>query len=311
MWKLFSALVRERLLGVLLFAALMLLALAALRPRDVAGLHPDVFWARKISWRHCADIVLAGDSRTCSGVSPRVVAEAFPGQRILNFSFDNVAFSPEYLAGVEAVLDPASRRKVVVLGLTPHSLTGRSADRFGFVQKKEGRRRGLVHRLRNLQPVWLYYVTEPIPLDKALSMIFTSWRVTRHERKYWPDGWVASRLTPERPEEGFAAADRWYKEGRAQPWAAEPLLEKVKFWRAAGIAVFGFRPPTSKELAATEDRLSGFDEAAFARRFEAAGGRWLAFPSGAYHTYDSSHLDREAAVAFSRALGRSLVGGGL
>jgi hypothetical protein len=55
-----------------------------------------------------------------------------------------------------------------------------------------------------------------------------------------------------------------------------------------------------------EERESGFEEAAFVRRFTSAGGVWLRFPPGRYFSYDGTHLTRDSAVRFSRDLAERL-----
>ena len=52
-----------------------------------------------------------------------------------------------------------------------------------------------------------------------------------------------------------------------------------------------------------ENRVSGFDEPAFAAAFQAAGGLWIHdLDQAAYLSFDGSHLDETAARQLSRDL---------
>jgi hypothetical protein len=55
-----------------------------------------------------------------------------------------------------------------------------------------------------------------------------------------------------------------------------------------------------------EAEFAQFEEAAFICKFENAGGTWLALDQTGYHTYDGSHLHREAAEKFSSDLAQKI-----
>ena len=126
--SLLSRLLGERtaLAGVLSVLAILLggWAIPDFEPGRVrySGLVREEYWRIKMNWHHCADIVLAGDSRIQVGVSPERMNRQLPGLRILNYGFGRVGYSQEYLRAVEALLDPASSDRTIVLGITPSAL---------------------------------------------------------------------------------------------------------------------------------------------------------------------------------------------
>jgi hypothetical protein len=296
----------ERMLHALLTVLVAFLLIGWARPKNISGMSPGSFWAGKLGWHGCADLVLGGDSRTYVSVAPSVLRKNLPGRTVLNFGFDNAGFSREYLAALEAVLKPAAGRKTIILGITPHSLTPDTRGRF---QYRKTRRHARVPFLSSGRPAgspWFDNLTEPIPLEDAVFLLAAPARVPRHQREYHADGWLASRLSPEEPENGFAVARRWYRNNRVDPSMVADLLDQVGAWAHQGIRVYAFRPPTTAAMIRFEDPLSGFDQESFIRQFEAAGGHWLDLDQTRYHTYDSSHLDRDAARAFTKDLARLL-----
>ena len=80
------------------------------------------------------------------------------------------------------------------------------------------------------------------------------------------------------------------------------LITQTGEWTSRNIRVFACRLPTSLEMEALEDSLTGFDEQAFAESFQAVGGIWLPVTKDKYETYDGSHLRLEEAQEFSRDL---------
>jgi hypothetical protein len=120
------------------------------------------------------------------------------------------------------------------------------------------------------------------------------------------DGWVASTRNPETPNACVADSRRILRVNPIDNATVGRLLDAVRRWRAAGIRVYAFRPPTTAEMLAAEQVCAGYDEAALAEAFEAAGGRWIDMDQTAYHSYDGSHLTRTAAEQMSRDLARAI-----
>ena len=286
---------------VAVLASVLIAATAAVqRPQD-AGLQTDNFWAMKLGWSACADCVLAGDSRVGTGLSPAAMAGLLPGRRVLNFGFDSARYSDDYLDAIERVLDGTSGRRTIVLGVTPMSLLPADAGGGGFERLRKD-----TGRLSRFALVTLRAgrVLEPVRLD-TLARDLDPWHERNVVTTRWPDGWIA--YSPPRGRSFVVhVLETTFGSQPIAPATVECLLARVGTWTAAGIEVYGFRPPTCPETIDVETRLSEFDEQEFVRRFEAAGGKWMAIASLAYDSSDGSHLYPEAAVALSQDVARAV-----
>jgi hypothetical protein len=298
-------LLRERMVLALALAAAMAAAIGGLRGHVVTGMHEDAFWAMKVDWRRCADAVLAGDSRVLLGLSPAEMAGDLPALRVRNYAFAGMGYSADYLRAVEGVLDPASRRKVIMLGVTPHSLSRGATEENGFIEhtSQPANRRAVTRAfgevLRFFRRLSVYELSYALGLPKG-KVIYC-----HYER----DGWAGFRQVPPDPRETLGLYRKLFdpaRHGPASEEVAAGLIEAVRRWRRAGIEVYGFRPPSTPAMVALEREVAGFDEGAFVAAFEAAGGTWLRLEPLDYRTYDGSHLERDEARAFSRRFARKL-----
>jgi hypothetical protein len=290
------------LLGKTVQTLLLGLALIALggsvRPAcEHSGVPDSVFWARKLGWHCCADVVVLGDSRAFRGLSPAAMAEELPGLRVLNYAFSANGYTPEYLAAAAQVLDPASRTRALVICVTPRTLTPSALSSNGF--------RDLTRR----QPAELWLAAHggrlpdllaPYEFPDILAALRGGKRKVVYENEYQPDGSIASTRDPEDQTLQLADYEAIFRAGPANPAAAEALLKQVRAWRQAGILVYGLRPPVGAEMYELEQRLSGFDALHFPRRFAGAGAVWLELDPLKYHTYDGSHLRADSADQLSR-----------
>ena len=292
----------DRTTGTILLSGALVLCLGALRDEGNSGLHVKQFWDRKFQWAHGADVVAAGDSRVLCGVSPAIVSEGLGGLRVRNFGFNGAVWSREYFDAIEVVLDPAARRRMILLGISPHSCTPRMARHNGFHQRRDdAASRSALYR--RFDSVLLFF--EPMSIKDTLRRTLRH-TPHRYRRQYTPDGWAATVRIQDMPHR----AVRWYQElFRGNPVSDEitaELMGRVARWRGRGIGVYGFRVPSTPELVALENRVSGFDEAAFVADFKAAGGVWIEMDQGAYPSFDGTHLNRTGAERLSRDLGEKV-----
>ena len=270
----------------------------------VRGPLPDVayedafFDYQKLTWKENAEVVMLGDSRTLVGLSPSVMASELKPRRIRNFAFAAAGYSSDYLNAAEKVWDPATDRKIAILGITPRSLRQLSLKSNQFVASSASLTSTNVWKAR-----WLGWAkTTWAPLDRQfLNQIISGVRYDASEHRS-SDGW----LEPRTSHIGHAESLNYYKQARKDPISneiVEGVLAKVREWNARGIQVFGFRPPTCAAMESLED---DFSEQAFAQAFEAAGGYWLTPSSEGLVTFDASHLDRDSAREFSARMARAI-----
>lgn len=288
-----------RLLAPLVLAGLLVLWTGFYRPRDETGVPLEQFWRMKMDWQHCADCVLAGDSRVLISVPPASVATGLPHLRVLNAGYSGAAYTPAYITRLTRILDPHSPDRSLVLGITPRSFT-RFAARFGDFDRRVGRSdlRWIEAEMR-----WNF---ERIQLKDLLSDVLPTRPIVRDFRHYCRDGWAAM-FVENAP--GLGALDHYqelFSSEDVLPEWIDALMAAVQQWTADGIRVYGFRPPCAPEMLALETRLSTFSEDDFIRRFEEAGGIWIYVEQTAYPTFDGSHMPWPTALEFGRDLGRAL-----
>lgn len=278
------------------FALLLLSIIGHIRPNDETGMAADFFWVSKAAWRQCAEIVLAGDSRICIGVSPCEMRRFLPGARILNYGFLGAGYSKTYLDALEQVLDSTSSQRIIILGITPLSLTNGSCinSRFVSTYGKFSKWKTNVYKYFSV----LFHCIRPLEYTEVL-------RKVKYHRKFYEDGWAACYRDPEDRNESiphYTQIFRDDKNGTVSQDVIDRLMNAVSQWHNSGITVYGLRMPSSFQIIELENSYSMFDEADFKDRFVHAGGKWLDFDQYSYDSYDGSHLHQDAALRLSREL---------
>lgn len=297
-------------LRTLVLSIPIVIAVGMLRPAprsEVAhsGVHRKRFWAQKASIRGSVRIALAGDSRVYQGLSPDEIARTLAADgrdsgAIHNLGFSGVCLCGPYLAYVERALAPGSPR-MVVLGITPHSLTEHAANANGYLSELARPRAEVLERTY-LAP--LFDFLEPISLDTLRG---TKDDDERYRAHYWPDGWVSA--TPIGRQDPSAAVHEYrptFTTFKVSAALVDALVDTIARWRADGVAIVAFRPPVSAEMRHLEDELAGYDEETLRSRLGKVGAAYLAFDDARYTSYDGSHLEETSARALSRDLAAHL-----
>lgn len=287
----------ERVLLGLLCAAVLTVGMGALRPKEKSGLYEHVFWIRKIEHRHNADLVAGGDSRVVMGIDPQAMTAELPELRIVNYGFNGTGFSQDYLDAIERVLDPHSQTRIILLGISPRSLSNDAAQRnmFTAVRDKPATERFMI---RHFPGVLRFF--EPLSFKDAWHGLVPSAKQSWFYEDYRPTGWVDADKSPRRPDQKLDNYIAEFKKNPVTPAVQQQVMEQVRQWTQQGIVVYGFRPPTTAKMVAIENEHSGFDHAAVRAEFTSAGGRWIPLPQDdTYPSYDGSHLCGEAAQKLS------------
>jgi hypothetical protein len=293
-----------------LVAAGMIALLGLARPNSpdikISGMDDDAFWAIKYNQKAVADIVIAGDSRALCDVAPEEMKKAIKGKRIYNFAFVGADFNSRYYDAVESVLDPKSRERVIVFGVSSRGLLNlHNNNKFEETAKTSGFDRFI---LAHFERAWSFikpYSTYPL-LDrfdrKGDSSVFYL--------KYYYDGWQATNRIPPDLEHDTKAYRADFKSGhRVSPELEKELAKRIRTLSKKGICVFAFRPPASAEMQALENGIGGYGEKRIANLVTSAGGRWIRVDPSPYQTHDGSHLTEDEARAFSKELAVSLKSG--
>ena len=262
------------------------------------------FWVVKTHHEGQYDMLILGDSRAYRGISPADMGAALPGWRLFNLGYSSAGFGPLLYAQVPRRLDPAGAR-VLLLAITPWSLTASAAANDHLRQELERplaerwQRRYVNYYLQGFSPV------RPSAIWQALRGTTPRPAAYYYQSFDEAGGWMPSRLEPPQPRKALGPYRAEFQQEQVSPDLVAALLAQVRAWTAAGIRVYGCRPPTPPEMTALEDTLSGLDMGALARDLAAAGGTWLDLP-GTFASYDGSHLIDTAARRYARLLGEAI-----
>jgi hypothetical protein len=294
----------DRTFRTLMLAGTLVVIMGSSRPDNNHGLYPNEYWVRKAEWEKCADIAMAGDSRVLCGLSPGEMQKHFPGKRIYNYGYGSAWFSKEYMDKVGGLLDPNGQDKTIILGISPHSLITHEADAGNF-----GEVRSMSYRDRFMQIHFagLIRFFDPLTFSSAIDGTFPSLAESHTERSFCPDGWLAVHKVPDSIAKTLRNYKLYYEAGQADPENIDNLIEYVEGWVGQGISVYGFVPPTCREMYELETAMSGFDEEDFIRRFENAGGVWIYIEPVSYHSFDGSHLQDDSAIQLTNDLCEKII----
>jgi hypothetical protein len=295
---------KDRTTRTLLLTGLLMSIMGSSRPVKSHGLYFSQYWAIKGGWNKCADMVLAGDSRMLAGLSPSGMRKYFPGARIYNYGFGAAWYSNEYMDKLESLLDPNSKNKTIIMGISPHSLTKRDPDTGDFFTIYSQTER---ERFINIHLAALINFFGPLSFKDALKGRFPSLAENFTERTLYPDGWIAAFRDPNSIKNALRQYTSFYKQRLVDPCNIKNVTRHIKRWTSLGIKVYGFIPPTCKEMYQLESTVSGLDQQDFVNKFEAAGGMWIDIDPTAYHTFDGSHLQVDGARKLTKDMCEKMI----
>lgn len=271
----------------------------SLRPRQDEGLYEGQFWSQKLSWHNCADMVIAGDSRTFLGVSPARMNKVMTDLTILNFGFQANCYTREYLDATENVLRKDGQQKTIVLGINPHSLQASLAQTGGYYMYCQ---KSTINNLLDIHLPFIRHATANTTIDIMLESLDSRPRKVTYYSKFHADGWNAYNRIPRAEVGPLEQYRQIFADEKISPAIIENILSFTRKWTAQKIRVFGFRQPCSAEMLELENQISGFDQQKFVVDFEAAGGVWLDLEQTGYEDYDHVHLSPQGALEFSHDL---------
>lgn len=264
----------------------------------------ESFWMEKTFPHQKYSMVIVGDSRGYRGISPQAMEEVLKDFKIHNFSYSSGGLSSNLINHVLHYLDKKAEKKVVVLAVTPHSLTREASKNAHFFENlKKGPEnifdKYITHFFKNY-----FYAYK---FDEALKLLGgkkVKVKNIDYQQKYFDDGWVAS--SKRQPTlEAISIYRDIYIRYQVDPKVVSSLMATVKKMINKGIEVIAFRVPTSREMYQLEQEISGFDEAQFKELFKNAGGQWISLPAEGT-TYDGSHLNESSAIEFSKKLAEKI-----
>jgi hypothetical protein len=284
---------KTKIIGTLISSFVLTIALAFSLPRpENRSIMRQWFWLNKTYRLSDAELIIAGDSRAYRGIDPKSFGDDLNS---INLAYSAAGFSKEYLDFVCAHFHENGKEKVLILGLTPFSFTptalkNEHLESF-LIMSAFQRNKGLY-----INPTLQLF--EPRTVED-LYPINTSENYTE---VYHKNGWMESNDLPGDSLSALKSYQSIFDENRVQESAVSYLMIRVDSLRKAGVTIIGLRPPTTPQMRALEDSISGYNEQALKHQFEAAGGLWIDVKDEYFATYDGSHLRPADARRLSKTI---------
>lgn len=294
---------RERIIWSLFIALLVLIMANIILAKKTPSDNKKLFWMAKTHAPQHYDIVVIGDSRIYRGISPEAIASAVQGAEVLNFGYSSAGFSNRYLDAATQKLRKTARHPVVVIGITPHSITPKAWLNEHFEEQSSINREEIIEQLYFGDILQRFPSISPAGLRNYIK--------NKHKRenyiqRYTPNGWIASDYRVRDTTYALQSYMAVFQNNKSSNYLLEQLAEKIEKWRLKDISVFVFRPPATVTMHQLENIASGFDEKAVIRRLKKAGAVWIETDSLQLTSYDGSHLTKESAEKLSIYIGKQI-----
>jgi hypothetical protein len=209
-------------------------------------------------------------------------------------------------AGVEKLASGGDR--IVLLSVSPFSLTSEGCSNEHFKGERRRTREEIVEALYFGELMSFFEPLDPLELlsGKYQEALGAQLSETYYHEDYQPTGWVASWKKKWDTSHALQSYQDTFERTDLDADCVAGVLTTVRELAQRGYRVYGVRPPIHTQLLALEESfLRGrFEE--IRRKLVDVGVVWLELPLTTTETYDGSHLTKEAAVEFSRQLGRSI-----
>ncbi|MFC2110856.1 hypothetical protein ACFLQ5_00230 [Bacteroidota bacterium] len=262
------------------------------------------FWIKKTHQKAKFNIVVGGDSRIYRGISIDKLEESL-SQNLsgVNLGYSSIGFSGEYLDFMLSKLDLNSETKIMVLGITPHSLTENAAKNEAYHQYNDinwDERYKVLYLskyTKHFAPYKPWELTHSIAKEKTTIGYFED---------FTSSGWVASYKIPIDTSEAIASYTKTLNKHKISQEVIDELFLKIKEFEKSGITIIGFRVPSTNQMEQLEESLSSFNEEYLKDEFERVGAFWFEFSNSDFNSYDGSHLHYLSAEKLSEKLGEKI-----
>lgn len=279
----------------------ILIKLVLPEPIKNTGLR-DGFWLNKTHSKELKNIVVGGDSRIYRGVSVEAIEQETPGLTAVNLGYSSAGFSSEYLDFLTARLS-STGRKILVLGLTPHSFTLDAAKNELYHEHKE------VGQFQIFKGMYLSKYLKhfaPYKPKELRDLMLHGEPEDKYFEEFRSSGWVKSYRIPEDTVKALDIYENIFSKYQVNDSLITCFFNEVDTLIANDIEVVAFRPPTFDSMSQLEDSLSGYDEEKIKYNVLMRGGVWIDLTNEDYHTYDGSHLHYTSAENLSTVIGKTI-----
>lgn len=261
------------------------------------------FWLRKTFAPSNYDIVIGGDSRIYRGVSTTAInTNLSPKLQAVNLGYSSAGYDLEYLEFLTSRLKPKGKR-ILVLGVTPHSLTLEGAKNELY---HEHQNKGHFELIKGLYLSQYLKHFAPYKATELKDYFLNGVSDDGYFEDFQEDGWVHSHRLPEDSLTAIEIYQKLFTDYQVSDTLISNFLNRISAIEKSGIEVIAFRPPTFEMMRNVEDSLSGYKEDYMRDEMELRGCTWIDFNPAEFHTYDGSHLHYQSAEHLSRLIGEEI-----
>lgn len=250
------------------------------------------FWLNKTYAPSSFDGVIIGDSRVYRGINPALFQEEGIG-KFLNFGYSSAGLSPNLIESAKSKLSP-QKRNVIILGITPHSLTKEAFknDHFGSFQNFS-------------KDSQFFYLSKILPLAFAPLDAEGDYINKNYIESYKENGWVASDYKERKPQHALKSYNDNYDKYQVNNELINHLIKNKKKYK--DYKKFAFWMPSTQEMDQLELKKGRFAPELVKVTMEKAGFKWIPIPfRSKLISYDGSHLTSDSANRLSRFIAKEV-----
>ena len=256
------------------------------------------FWSNKTHSTNDFDIIACGDSRIYRGISSDILRNIKLDLSFLNLGYSSAGLSNEYLDFVVSKFNPESKKNILIVGISPHSLTKEAKKNVALKSYLKlscfevFRYRYLSSFLKEFAPY------KPLKLIKQ--------KKNNYLQTYNEDGWVASDNIKPDSTRALKSYKKIFNEYKVSQNDMLLTINKLKQLALSGINVIAFRVPTTVQMERLEDSISGYDESFVKNSLIQHSINYLDFQNSDFASYDGSHLNEKSARKLSEQIGEKI-----
>ncbi len=251
------------------------------------------FWSNKYHATNTFDIVACGDSRIFRGLSSDLISPKRRNLSFLNFGFSSIGLSNDYLNLSLSKFNPLTKNKVLIVGVTPHSLTDEAFKNLILEEYNE-------IKLFD-QFIYRYFSSISKLIYRIKPTELLNFKKNNYLERYNSDGWVASDKIIKDSTWALKSYRKTFNKYGVHHKEMASFLESINRIANSGIHVIAFRPPSTLQMEILEDSTSGFDENFIKENLDSSV-IWMDFNNADFNSYDGSHLTEKSAVKFSKMI---------
>ena len=239
------------------------------------------FWSNKYHATNTFDIVACGDSRIFRGLSSDLINPIWNNLSFLNFGFSSIGLSNDYLNLSLSKFNPLTKNKVLIVGVTPHSLTDEAFKNLILEEYNE------IKLFDQFRYRYFSSISKLIYRIKPTELL--KFKKNNYLERYNNNGWVASDKIIQDSTWALKSYGKTFNKYGVHKKQMVSFLESINRISKSGIHVIAFRPPSTQKMEILEDSISGFDENFIKENLDSSV-IWMDFNNADFISYDGSHL---------------------